>query len=87
MSTISLQWRAQKGHDWFGCYEAGMPEDLLDGLRKAPGWDISSDAADLTLSRVHAAQLFPAAVDKVLSGEMDGDGAASWLQDEAANLK
>jgi len=87
MSTVAFQWRAQKAHDWFGYYEAGMPEDLLDGLRKAPGWGVGSDAAAVMLSRIYAAGLFSQAVEKIQSGEMDAQGVAAWLQEEAGKLQ
>jgi multiple sugar transport system substrate-binding protein len=87
LKGFALQWRALKGHDWFGYYEVGMPEDLTDGLRKAPGWGVSSEAAALTASRIYSARLLSAAVDKVLSGEMDAEQAAGWLQEEAAQLQ
>ncbi|MGC9468510.1 MAG: ABC transporter substrate-binding protein [Anaerolineae bacterium] len=81
----AMQWRSLKAHDWFGYYEGGMPEDLLDGLRKSVRWNHASDEAAVAFSRVYAARLFPLAVDQLVNG-LDGQGAAEWLQSEAGAL-
>lgn len=87
MRGFGMQWRALKGHDWFGYYEAGMPEDLLDGFRKSVRWRHAGDAAAITTSRIYSAELFPAAVTGLVGGELDAAGAAEILQSEAAGLE
>jgi multiple sugar transport system substrate-binding protein len=84
---FAMQWRALKGHDWFGYYEAGMPEDLLDGFRKAVRWSDSDDMAALTCSRIYTARLFPSVIEQLLGGQADAAGAAEWLQGEADSLQ
>ena len=86
MRGFGMQWRALKGHDWFGYYEAGMPEDLLDGFRKSVRWRHAGDGAALSTSKVYSAGLFPGAVAGIVGGDTDAAGAAEALQTEAAGL-
>jgi len=81
---FAMQWRAQKAHDWFGYYEKGMPENLLDGLRKSARWNDAGNPVALTSSRIYAAGLFSSAADMLLVQGKSAEDVAAWLQEQAS---
>lgn len=80
------QWRALKAHDWFGYYEQGWPEDLMDGMRKGARWGLDSAEGMKQTSRLYASQLIPQALQRVLEEGSTPEDVSSWLAEQFTRL-